>query len=125
MQLYAVVPGYAMIVAATTMPTALGAAIHAAVAAGAYPDVPTAAASMGRAHRDAYRPDPARHAAYTRLYLEYRVLHDYFGGRDGAHGGLLHRLRALRHGALSEAAPSTAGLTPPVPTPTSATGAPR
>ncbi len=39
---------------------ALGSAIHAAVAAGAYPDVRTAASAMGRIDRAVYRPDPAR-----------------------------------------------------------------
>lgn len=118
MQLYADVTGYPIHVAATSQAPALGAAIHAAVAAGAYPDVPRAAAAMGRAHRDAYRPDPARHAAYTRLYAEYRELHDYFGSRDG---GPLHRLRALRDAALSAASPAS----PAVSTPTSNTGEPR
>jgi L-ribulokinase len=72
---------------------ALGAAIHAAVAAGAYPDVRAASAAMGRLRRRAYLPDPARAAAYDRLYAEYRVLHDYFG-RGG--NDVMHRLRALR-----------------------------
>jgi len=72
---------------------ALGAAIHAAVAAGAYPDVRAASAAMGRLRRRAYLPDPARAAAYDRLYAEYQVLHDYFG-RGG--NDVMHRLRALR-----------------------------
>lgn len=72
---------------------ALGAAIHAAVAAGVHPDIRTASAAMGRLERGAYTPDPARAAAYDLLYAEYRTLHDYFG-RGG--NDVMHRLRALR-----------------------------
>ncbi|SCG41901.1 ribulokinase [Micromonospora coxensis] len=78
-------------------PAALGAAIHAATAAGAYPDVEAASAAMGAPHRQIYHPDPARAAAYDDLYAEYRALHDHFG-RGGTE--VLHRLRALRHRAL-------------------------
>lgn len=58
---------------------ALGAAIHAAVAAGAYPDVPTAAHAMGKRTQGSYVPDEARADAYDELYAEYKHLHDYFG----------------------------------------------
>ncbi|PWU49096.1 ribulokinase [Micromonospora globispora] len=77
-------------------PAALGAAIHAAVAAGAYPDVESASAAMGAAHRETWHPDPARAAGYDELYAEYRALHDHFG-RGGT--DVLHRLRALRNRA--------------------------
>jgi L-ribulokinase len=73
---------------------ALGAAIHAAVAAGAYPDIRAASAAMGRIRRRAYLPDPERARAYDRLYAEYRALHDHFG-RGGSE--VMHRLRALRN----------------------------
>ncbi|MEV4482520.1 ribulokinase [Micromonospora coxensis] len=79
-------------------PAALGAAIHAATAAGAYADLESASAAMGAPHRETYHPDPARAAAYDDLYAEYRALHDHFG-RGGT--DVLHRLRALRHRALS------------------------
>ncbi|MFF7159377.1 ribulokinase [Streptomyces sp. NPDC008139] len=72
---------------------ALGAAIHAAVAAGAYTDIRAASAAMGRLERHAYTPDPARAAAYDPVYAEYRALHDHFG-RGGS--DVMHRLRALR-----------------------------
>jgi L-ribulokinase len=72
---------------------ALGAAIHAAVAAGAYPDLRAASAAMGRIERRVYTPDAARAAAYDRIYAEYRALHDHFG-RGGS--DVMHRLRALR-----------------------------
>jgi L-ribulokinase len=72
---------------------ALGSAMHAAVAAGAYPDIRAAAASMGKVNRDVYTPDAARADAYDALYAEYALLHDYFG-RDG--NDVLHRLRRIR-----------------------------
>ncbi len=78
---------------------ALGSAIHAAVAAGAYADVPAAAAAMGTMRRAVYTPDPASANVYDQLYAEYVTLHDYFG--RGANE-VLHRLRALRDRALRD-----------------------
>ncbi|MGW5343549.1 ribulokinase [Streptomyces sp. NPDC004050] len=76
--------------------SALGSAIHAAVAAGAYADVRTAASAMGGVQRHAYVPDAARADAYDALFSEYRALHDHFGtGADL----LLHRLRRIRNTA--------------------------
>jgi L-ribulokinase len=77
---------------------ALGAAIHAAVAAGAYPDLRAASAAMGRIERRAYTPDAGRAAAYDRIYAEYQALHDHFG-RGGS--DVMHRLRALRDDTVS------------------------
>ena len=71
--------------------SAVGAAIHGAVAAGAHPDVRTAAARMGARHRHVFVPDHARAAAYDEMYLIYRELHDHFGD-----GRIMHHLRALR-----------------------------
>ncbi|MGI8880789.1 MAG: ribulokinase [Jatrophihabitans sp.] len=97
MQLYADVTGRSLSTAESTQGPALGSAIHAAVAAGAYPDVATAAQSMGQVRRNAYTPDPDRQRAYDRLYAEYVLLHDYFGLREGdCVNDVLHRLRALK-----------------------------
>lgn len=93
MQIYADVTRRPLGVIASTQGPALGAAMHAAVAAGAYPDIKAAARSMGKADRGVYRPDPDRAAAYDRLYEEYRLLHDYFG--RGAND-VMHRLRRIR-----------------------------
>ncbi len=98
MQVYADVLRRPLSVTGSDQGPALGAAIHAAVAAGAYPDVPAAAEAMGRKHPGAFLPDPARADAYDALYAEYRLLHDYFG-RGG--NDVLHRLRATRRQALS------------------------
>jgi L-ribulokinase len=70
------------------------------VAAGAYPDVTSAAAAMGRLEEDAFQPDPARHEAYLRLYREYAQLHDWFG-RGG--NDVMRRLATLRREVLSDA----------------------
>ena len=75
---------------------ALGSAIHAAVAAGAYPDIRVAAKAMGKLQRAAFTPDPHRAEVYDRLYAEYATLHDYFG-RGG--NDVMHRLRAMRREA--------------------------
>jgi len=93
MQIYADVTRRPLGVIGSTQGPALGAAMHAAVAAGAYPDIQAAARSMGKADRGVYRPDPERAAAYDRLYAEYRLLHDYFG--RGANE-VMHRLRRIR-----------------------------
>jgi L-ribulokinase len=93
MQIYADVTGRPLHLAASAQGPALGSAIHAAVAAGAYPDVPSAAAVMGRRAATVYKPDPRAAAVYDQLYAEYRLLHDYFG--RGA-TEVMHRLRAIR-----------------------------
>jgi len=81
---------------------ALGSAVHAAVAAGAYPDVSTASRAMGRIDRAVYLPDRDRADTYDLLFAEYRELHDHFG-RGGSDA--MHRLRALRDGTYREESP--------------------
>ncbi|MER6064975.1 ribulokinase [Streptomyces sp. NPDC001792] len=93
MQIYADVTRRPLSIIGSAQGPALGAAMHAAVAAGAYPDIRAAAQAMGKVERGVYLPDPDRAAAYERLYAEYRVLHDYFG--RGAND-VMHRLRRLR-----------------------------
>jgi L-ribulokinase len=96
MQLYADVIRRPISIITSDQGPALGSAIHAAVAAGAYPDIRVAAKAMGKIERAVYRPDEARAAAYDRLYAEYSILHDYFG-RGG--NEVMHRLRAIRRDA--------------------------
>ncbi|ROO62010.1 L-ribulokinase [Micromonospora sp. Llam0] len=98
MQIYADVLRRPVSVASSDQAPALGSAIHAAVAAGAYPDVVTAAGAMGAVETAVYRPDPDSAAGYDRLYAEYQLLHDHFGtGADKA----MHRLRDIRNAALA------------------------
>jgi L-ribulokinase len=96
MQIYADVLNMPLSVIGSDQGPALGSAIHAAAAAGAYPDVRTAAAAMGRVDRAAYRPDPAAAAVYDELYAEYSTLHDYFG--RGANK-VMRTLRAIQRKA--------------------------
>ena len=98
MQIYADVTQRPLSLIRSEQGPALGSAIHAAVAAGAYPDVPAAAAAMGGCRRAAYRPSSANAEVYDQLYAEYVTLHDYFG--RGANE-VLHRLRALRDRVLT------------------------
>jgi L-ribulokinase len=96
MQVYADVLRRPLSVIGSDQGPALGSAIHAAVAAGAYSDIEAAAATMGKRTEAAYVPDAARADAYDRLYGEYRNLHDHFGD-----GRMLHTLRAIRNEAAS------------------------
>ena len=96
MQVYADVLRRPLSVIGTGQGPARGSAIHAAVAAGAYPRVRAAAAAMSSVRRDVWRPDPASADVYDKLYAEYVTLHDYFG-RGG--NEVMHRLRAIRDSA--------------------------
>ncbi|MDH6137538.1 L-ribulokinase [Kitasatospora sp. MAA4] len=107
MQIHADVLRRPVSLAVSEQGPALGSAIHAAVAAGAHPDVRTASVAMGRVRPAAYRPDPSRADAYDRLYAEYRALHDRF-----ATDGTLHRLRRIRNAALAAAAAGTTQTDP-------------
>ncbi|MFJ9797245.1 ribulokinase [Streptomyces sp. NPDC101145] len=96
MQIYADVLRRPVSLAVSAQGPALGSAVHAAVAAGAHPDVRAATAAMGRRRRAVYVPDPSRADAYDGLFALYRQLHDHFGP-----GELLHRLRGIRNTALA------------------------
>ncbi|WP_144119175.1 ribulokinase [Catellatospora sichuanensis] len=96
MQIYADVTDRPLSIIGSAQGPALGSAIHAAVAAGAYTDVHEASEAMGRVERGVYQPDPARARAYDALYAEYRTLHDHFG--RGAND-VMSRLRAIRNAA--------------------------
>jgi L-ribulokinase len=94
MQTYADVLARPISVIDTDQGPALGAAIHAAVAAGEYPDVPTASSAMGKKRTHVFVPNLAATQTYDLLYAEYVLLHDYFGRREN---DVLHRLRAIRN----------------------------
>ena len=101
MRIYADVLRRPVSVAVSDQAPALGAAIHAAVAAGAYQDIVQASAAMGRVEHHAYLPDDGRADAYDALFAEYRTLHDYFSARGAEASAVLHRLRARRNEALT------------------------
>jgi L-ribulokinase len=104
LQVYADVTRRPLSLISSEQGPALGCAIHAAVAAGCYPDVPAAAAAMGGRRQAAYLPDPASADVYDRMYAEYLRLHDYFGRGENE---VMHRLRALRDQSLSPASASS------------------
>ena len=103
MQIYADVIGQPMLIAGSPQTPALGAAISAAVTAGAsaggYSDWQPAQAAMTSVREQRYEPNPEAHAVYNKLYALYRELHDTFGGVRGAEadlGTLMKRLLSLR-----------------------------
>jgi L-ribulokinase len=106
MQIYSDVLRMPISVIGSEQGPALGSAIHAAVAAGAYTDTREAGMAMGRLNRNAYTPDPARAEAYDRLYAEYRQLHDYFG-RGG--NSVMRRLKEIRRNSLAAAEGAASG----------------
>jgi L-ribulokinase len=96
MQTYADILNRPISVAASQQGPALGSAIHAAVAAAAYPDITAAAKAMGGRTTNAYQPDPERATAYHQLFKIFTTLHDLF-----ADGTVMHRLRDLRNSSIS------------------------
>jgi L-ribulokinase len=93
MQIYADVLRRPLSVIGSDQGPALGSAIHAAAAAGAYPDVRAAAAAMGRKQDAVHTPDEDAAAVYDELFAEYTRLHDYFG-RGG--NKVMRTLRAIQ-----------------------------
>jgi len=72
MQVYADVLQRPISVIASDQGPALGSAIHAAVAAGAYPDITAAATAMGKKDVAVFVPNTAHASAYDALYAECR-----------------------------------------------------
>ncbi len=95
MQIYADVTRRPLSIVRSNQGPALGSAIHAAVAAGAYPDIFAASAAMGGVEKAAYVPEASNADTYDALYEQYVRMHDYFG-RDSE---VLHQLRRIRDAA--------------------------
>ncbi|MDX2004330.1 MAG: FGGY-family carbohydrate kinase, partial [Meiothermus sp.] len=79
MQIYADVLNRPVRVSRSIQTCALGSAVAAAVAAGAYENFAAAQARMTGLKSKAYHPNPAAVATYNRLYSLYKTLHDAFG----------------------------------------------
>jgi L-ribulose-5-phosphate 4-epimerase len=105
MQLYSDVTRLPLSTIASEQGPALGSAIHAAVAAGAYADIREAADAMGKSNRGVYQPNEERARAYDLLYAEYSRLHDYLGRGEN---NVMKRLKAIRRG--DALLPSDAGV---------------
>jgi L-ribulokinase len=79
MQIYADVTGRPMKVSRSAQTCALGAAVAAAVVAGAHRDFASAIGAMTGLKSRVFKPDAAAHAVYRELYSLYALLHDAFG----------------------------------------------
>ncbi|MCD9199423.1 ribulokinase [Aeromicrobium wangtongii] len=97
MQVYADVTRLPLSVVGSEQGPALGSALHAAVAAGAYADIRAAAKAMGSVRRGVFTPDEDAALRYDVLFAEYTALHDHFG-RGGT--DVMHRLRGIRRDAV-------------------------
>jgi L-ribulokinase len=74
MQICSDVLGMDISVSANDQSVALGGAMFAATAAGLYPDALAAQAAMRAPVERVYKPDPARRAAYDKIYMKYKAL---------------------------------------------------
>ncbi len=96
-QIFADVTGRPLKLAGSAQAPALGAAMHAAVAAGIYPDIHAAAEKMGKLKDQIVTPIAENQRQYDKLFAEYKTLYDYFG--RGAND-VMKRLKAIKHAAL-------------------------
>ena len=92
MQIYADVIGQPMLIAGSPQTPALGAAVSAAVTAGAasggHDSWSTAQDRMTSLKEKRFDPRPEAKRTYDELYAIFRQLHDAFGGAPGAQGDL-------------------------------------
>lgn len=98
-QIYADVTGRTLKLAGSAQAPALGSAMHAAVAAGVYPNIHAAAEKMGKLKAEVVSPIPENQAIYDQLYAEYKALYDYFG--RGAND-VMKRLKKIRNEVRGE-----------------------
>ncbi len=98
-QIYADVTGRTIKLAGSDQSPALGSAMHAAVAAGVYPNIKAAAYKMGKLKESVVTPIPDNQAVYERLYAEYKRLYDYFGRGTNA---VMKHLKKIRNDVRGE-----------------------
>ncbi len=96
-QIYADVTGRTLKLSGSAQAPALGSAMHAAVAAGIYPDIQAAAESMGKLKDEIVAPIAENQAMYDRLFAEYQRLYVYFGRGTN---DVMKRLKAIKHEAI-------------------------
>ena len=97
MQIYSDVLNMPITVIKSAQGPALGSAIHAAVAAGAYKDVVEASAAMGGVEDERFNPISENAEKYNELFRHYDKLYEDFG-----HNGMMHEIRKIRDKALAE-----------------------
>jgi L-ribulokinase len=93
MQIYADITGRPLSIVDSDQAPALGSAIHAAVAAGAYASITEAAENMGKIRQNVYTPIANHQKIYDQIFNEYQSLHDYFGRGTN---NVMKRLKTLR-----------------------------
>jgi len=98
-QIYADVTGRTFKLAGSPQAPALGSAMHAAVAAGIYPNIEAAAEKMGKLKDEVVRPIAENQAIYDQLYAEYKTLYDYFGRGTN---DVMKRLKKIRRAARGD-----------------------
>jgi L-ribulokinase len=98
MQIYADVTGCTLFVAGSSQACALGSAISASVLSGVHRSFPAAQRAMARIRKTSYKPDSRRRKVYDRIYAQYRLLHDGFGGvrKDTDLSGVMKELLDIR-----------------------------
>ncbi|MBB6284694.1 ribulokinase [Geobacillus subterraneus] len=97
MQIYADVVNMEIRVSATTLTSAIGAAILGAVAAGSmnggYDSIIDATRKMAELKGETFRPNPENVTIYEELYKEYVALSEYFGLRTDT---VMKRLKKIK-----------------------------
>jgi len=97
MHIYADVIGLPIKVSASKQTSALGSAMFGAVAAGkglgGYDSIYDAAKVMAHLKDEVYLPNPENQKAYEKLYVEYVILHDYFGRGEN---NVMKRLKNIK-----------------------------
>ena len=97
MQIYSDVTNMEIRISASPQAPALGSAMFAALAAGSekggYDTIVEAAKHMSKVREEYYKPIPENVEKYSKLYAEYKILHDYFG--RGAND-VMKRLKKLK-----------------------------
>ena len=78
MQIFADVLGRDIKLSASTQAGALGSAVYAAAAAGAYPSIEAASKAFAPKSDKVYRPISENVKKYDALYKKFKALHDYF-----------------------------------------------
>lgn len=110
MQIYADITGCTMQVSGSSQACALGAAISAAVVAGAHKTFPAAQNAMTRVRPGGYSPIAAHQKTYDALYRLYRQVHDAFGGLNPSANlsRVMKDLLEIKQGAVREKKPKRA-----------------
>lgn len=97
MQIYTDVTNMEIRISASPQAPALGSSMFAAVAAGkengGYDSIVEAAKYMSKIKDEYFKPIPENVEVYSKLYAEYKILHDYFG--KGAND-VMKRLKKIK-----------------------------